>query len=105
MPDRVGIPAIGQARRQAVRQLEAIIQRLEEPAAAIGAGLRLIKSRHRLRLGIAFEGQLRYTLCAHRVSCLLCVETSEHRSYSTVWSLDGLFSCQSRELFRLDLDT
>lgn len=61
-------PHLPRARRQAVCQLEAIIQRLEEHDAAIGAGLRLIESRHRLRLGVAFEGQLRYTLCGHRVS-------------------------------------
>jgi hypothetical protein len=70
VPDLVRIPAIGQARRQAVRQLEAVIQRLESHDAAIRAGLRLIESRHRRRLGVAFEGQLRYTLCSHRG--LLC---------------------------------
>jgi hypothetical protein len=42
--------------------------------------MRLIESRHRLRLGVAFEGQLRYSLCGHWVSCLLCVETSQHCS-------------------------
>ena len=79
MPDLVGISAIGQARRQVVRQLEAVIQGLEQHDAAIGAGLRLIESRHRRRLGVAGEGQWRSTCCGHRVFCVLCVETSQHR--------------------------
>jgi len=88
VPNLVGIPAIGQARRQAVRQLEAGIPRP-------------IESSLRRRLGRAFEGQLRDTRCGHWGSCVLRVETSEHRSSRTGWSLDGLFSRQSCELFRL----
>lgn len=101
VPDRVGIPAIWQTRRQSIRQLEAIIQRLKSHDAAIDAGMSLIESGHRLHLGIAFEGQLRETRCCHQGSFPLYGEASQHRSSSTGWSLDGFFSCQSHELFRL----
>jgi len=92
MADFVRVSAVDQAAGQLVGQSEAVIQRLEQHDPAIRAGLGLVKPGHDgLQFVIEFKGDLRYTVCRHRVSSPRCVEAPEHRSYSTVRSLDGFF--------------
>jgi hypothetical protein len=45
----------------------------------------------RLPQPLELEADLRYTGCSHRASLWRCLETSQHRFYSTVQRLGGCF--------------
>jgi len=77
MADLVRVPAVDQTGRQLVGHLEAVIERFEQHDAPIGTGLRLIEpGHHRLQVVMEFEGDLRYTVCRHRVPPSLYVEAA-----------------------------
>jgi hypothetical protein len=85
-----GLAPVAQGAGQAPRQAEPVVDRLQQHRAAVGAGARLIEpSDDRLRNPVEPEGRLRYTVCGHRASSHSCIETPEHRFYSTIEGLGG----------------
>src|SRR5947208_17011790 len=61
------------------RQADAIVDRLQQYGATVGAGLGLVESRDdRLRNPVDPEGAVRYTACGHRASACECLEVSRH---------------------------
>jgi len=83
-------PPLRYARGQALGQSQPAVDCLEQDRPTVRTGVGHVEGRHH-RLGIPLEpeGQLRYTVCSHRVSSHLCVEATRHRFYSTLARLDG----------------
>jgi hypothetical protein len=94
MPDLAGLALVDQTAGQPSRQPQVGIDALEQDRPAIRTGVGGVEAGHDwLREPLALEGDLRYTGCGHRASSHLCIETPEHRFYSTIEGLGG--SCVS----------
>ncbi len=89
-----GLPRIRHAPAHSLRQAQPLVHGLEQYQAPILAGVRNVEPRDDRRPEtLVSEAQLRYTVCSHRASSAACIETSNHRFYSTVERLGG--SCLS----------
>jgi hypothetical protein len=94
IPQRVrhlaGLPAVADGAGQAPGQPEPIVDRLQQQGAPVGTGVRLVEpGDDRLGNPVDVENALRYTDCGHRVSLVLCDESSCQRSFRTLPRLDG----------------
>ena len=88
--DLAGLPVVDQTGRQPLGDPQAVVQHLEQHRPAIRARVGLVESGDdRLPKPLDIEGHLRYTLCSHRASSQVCIETSSHRFYSTNEGLGG----------------
>ena len=92
-----GLPSVGQAGRQPLRQAQAVVEGLERLGASIRTRVGLVEPGDDGRpQPLEFEGHLRYTVCSHRASWRSGYEASRHRFYSTVEGLGGCSLHRSR---------
>src|SRR5437870_1209527 len=90
MLDLARLAPIDDACGQTLGQLELGIEPLQQHRSTVRAGVRHVEEGdHRLVFGLESERDLRYTVCSHRASSPLGIETSRHRFYSTSERLGG----------------